>query len=51
MKWPPLVVLAGLVWLIGVLPEVPTWSTLAAVAFGSVVEGALAIWLLIASSS
>jgi hypothetical protein len=46
-----LVVLAGLVWLIGVLPGVPTWSTLAAVVFGSVAEGALAIWLLIASSS
>jgi hypothetical protein len=43
-----LIVLAGLAWLIGVVPRVPTWSTLAAVLFGVVAEVTLAIWLLIA---
>jgi Domain of unknown function (DUF4386) len=43
-----LIALAGLAWLIGVMPRVPTWSTLAAVLFGVVAEVALAIWLLIA---
>jgi Domain of unknown function (DUF4386) len=43
-----LIVLAGLGWLIAVVPRVPTWSTLAVVAFGIVAEVALAIWLLIA---
>ena len=41
-----LVVLAGVAWLIAVVPRVPTWSTLAVVLFGVVVEVALAIWLL-----
>jgi hypothetical protein len=43
-----LIVLAGLAWLIVVVPRVPTWSTLAVVLFGVVAEIALAIWLLIA---
>jgi Domain of unknown function (DUF4386) len=43
-----LIALAGLAWLIGILPRVPTWSTLAAVLFGVVAEVALAVWLLIA---
>ena len=43
-----LIVLAGLAWLIAVVPGVPTWSTLAVVLFGVVAEVALAIWLLIA---
>lgn len=43
-----LIVLAGLAWLITVVPGVPTWSTLAVVLFGGVAEVALAIWLLIA---
>jgi hypothetical protein len=43
-----LIVLAGLAWLIAVLPKVPIWSTLAVVLFGVVAEVALAIWLLIA---
>jgi hypothetical protein len=43
-----LIVLAGLAWLIAVVPGVPTWSTLAVVFFGIVAEVALAIWLLIA---
>ena len=43
-----LIVLAGLAWLIAVVPGVPTWSTLAVVVFGGVAEVALAIWLLIA---
>ena len=45
-----LVAVAGLAWLIAVVPGVPTWSTLAVVVFGSVAEGALAIWLLITPS-
>ena len=43
-----LIALAGLAWLIGVVPRIPTWSTLAAVLFGLVAEVTLAIWLLIA---
>ena len=43
-----LIVLAGLAWLIAVVPRVPTWSTLAVVLFGVVAEVALAIWLLVA---
>ena len=43
-----LIVLAGLAWLIAVVPRVPTWSTLAVVLFGVVAEVALALWLLIA---
>ncbi|MEX2624255.1 MAG: hypothetical protein WD651_11050 [Acidimicrobiia bacterium] len=46
-----LVVLAGLAWLITVVPGAPTWSTLAVVAFGGGAEVALAIWLVIAPSS
>jgi hypothetical protein len=46
-----LVVLAGVAWLIAVVPGAPTWSTLAVVAFGVIAEVALAIWLLIAPSS
>jgi Domain of unknown function (DUF4386) len=42
-----LIVLAGLAWLIVVVPGVPTWSTLAVVLFGGVAEVALALWLLI----
>ena len=42
------IVLAGLGWVIAVVPRVPTWSTLAVVLFGVVAEVALAIWLLIA---
>ena len=43
-----LIVLAGLAWLIALLPKVPTWSTLAVVLFGVVAEVALMIWLLVA---
>ena len=43
-----LIALAGLGWLIAVVPRVPTWSTLAVVLFGIVAEVALALWLLIA---
>ena len=43
-----LIVLAGLAWLIAVVPRSPTWSTLAVVLFGVVADVALAIWLLIA---
>ena len=43
-----LIVLAGVAWLIAVAPGVPTWSTLAVVVFGVVVEVMLAIWLLTA---
>ena len=43
--------LAGLLWLIAVVPRAPTWSTLAVVLFGVVAEIALAMWLLIAASS
>ena len=43
-----LIALAGLVWLIAVVPKAPTWATLAVVLFGVVAEVALAIWLLIA---
>ena len=43
-----LIVLAGLAWLIAVVPRVPTWSTLAVVLFGIVAEIALASWLLLA---
>ena len=46
-----LIVLAGLAWLIAVVPGVPIWSTLAVVLFGVVAEVALALWLLIAPSS
>ena len=46
-----LIVLAGVAWLIAVVPGAPTWSTLAVVLFGIVAEVALAIWLLIAPSS
>ena len=42
------IALAGLAWLIAVVPKVPTWSTLAVVLFGVVAEVALAGWLLIA---
>ncbi len=42
-----LIVLAGVAWLIAVLPKVPIWTTLAVVLFGVVAEVALAIWLLI----
>ena len=42
------IVLAGLAWLIAVVPRAPTWTTLAVVAFGIIAEVALAIWLLIA---
>jgi hypothetical protein len=45
-----LIVLAGLAWLIAVVPGSPTWSTIAMVLFGAVAEGALALWLLIAPS-
>jgi hypothetical protein len=45
-----LIVLAGLAWLIAVVPGAPTWSTLAVVAFGIIVEVALTIWLLMAPS-
>jgi hypothetical protein len=41
-----LIVLAGLAWLITVMPGIPTWTTLVIVLFGIVAEGALAIWLL-----
>lgn len=44
-----LIALAGLLWLIAVVPRVPIWSTLAVVLFGVVAEVALAIWLLIAA--
>ena len=43
-----LIALAGLAWLIAVVPRVPTWSTLAVVLFGGVAEVTLAIWLLTA---
>ena len=43
-----LIAVAGLAWLIAVVPGVPTWSTLAVVLFGIVAEVALALWLLIA---
>ena len=43
-----LIALAGLAWLIAVVPRVPTWSTLAVVLIGIVAEVALAIWLHIA---
>jgi Domain of unknown function (DUF4386) len=43
-----LIGLAGLAWLIVVVPRVPTWFTLAVVLFGGMSEVALAIWLLIA---
>ncbi len=42
------IALAGLAWLIAVVPRAPTWSTLAVVAFGIAAEVALAIWLLTA---
>ena len=41
-----LIVLAGLAWLIAVVPGAPTWSTLAVVVFGVVAEVGLTIWLL-----
>ena len=43
-----LIVLAGLAWLIPVVPRIPIWFTLAIVLFGAISEVALAIWLLIA---
>jgi hypothetical protein len=43
-----LIALAGLAWLIAVVPRVQTWATLAVVLFGVVAEVALASWLLIA---
>ncbi len=46
-----LIALAGLGWLIAVVPRMPTWSALAVVLFGIVAEVALAIWLLITPSS
>ena len=46
-----LIGLAGVGWLIAVVPRIPTWITIAIVLFGAVAEGALAIWLLIAPSS
>ena len=46
-----LIAVAGLLWLIAVVPRVPIWSTLAVVLFGVVAEIALAMWLLIAPSS
>jgi hypothetical protein len=46
-----LIALAGLLWLIAVVPRVPIWSTLAVVLFGVVAEIALAMWLLIAPNS
>ena len=46
-----LVGLAGVGWLIAVVPGAPTWATLAVVTFGIIAEAALAMWLLIAPSS
>jgi hypothetical protein len=46
-----LVAVAGLAWVLAVVPGVPTWCTLAVVVLGVVAEGALAIWLIIAPSS
>jgi hypothetical protein len=46
-----LIGLAGLAWLIAVVPGVPTWTTIAVVLFGAVAELALATWLLVAPSS
>jgi len=43
-----LLVLAGLAWLLAVVPRTPTWATLVVVLFGIIAEVALAIWLLIA---
>ncbi len=43
-----LIALAGLAWLIAIVPGVPTWATLAVVLFGGVAEVALALWLLTA---
>ncbi len=43
-----LIALAGLAWLIAVVPRVPTWSTLTVVVLGVVAEVTLAIWLLTA---
>jgi hypothetical protein len=43
-----LIAVAGLAWLIAVVPGAPTWSTLAVVLFGIVAEVTLALWLLIA---
>ena len=43
-----LIAVAGLAWLIGVVPRVSTWFTLAAVLFGIAAEVTLATWLLIA---
>jgi hypothetical protein len=42
-----LIGLAGLGWLIAVVPGIRTWTAIAVVLFGAVAEGALAIWLLI----
>jgi Domain of unknown function (DUF4386) len=44
-----LIALAGLAWLVAVLPRAPIWATLAVVLFGIVAEVALAAWLLTAS--
>lgn len=46
-----LLVLAGLAWVIPVVPGVPLWSTLAVVVLGVVAEVTLAVWLLIAPSN
>lgn len=46
-----LIVLAGLAWLIAVVPGAPTWATLAVVVFGIIAEVSLMIWLLVAPSS
>src|SRR5688500_14959418 len=45
------IAVAGLLWLIAVVPRAPTWSTLAVVLFGVVAEISLAIWLLTAPAS
>ena len=42
------IALAGLAWLIAVVPRVPTWFTLAVVLFGVAAEVTLTIWLLVA---
>lgn len=44
-----LIGLAGLAWLVVVVPRVPTWVTLAIVLFGASSEVALAIWLIAAA--
>ena len=44
-----LIGLAGLAWLIAVVPGIPIWATLAVVLFGAIAEVTLATWLLIAA--